>query len=155
MSDSFTIWKCILTTLINVIKMGIRKLFLFVSSSHFFFYNADEFICWKHLVCILTFNDSIATVWLHICSCLCASQIDHQPLGKLTDYFEWILKPRMMCLAAFYSFAYSQCKAIVTGLDQFSVISPSVWAPHLQLSRSSPFTTSGVRAMVCIWRRKE
>lgn len=71
---------------------------------------------WKHLVCILTFNDSIATVWL--CSCLCASQIDHQPLGKLNDYFKWTWKPQATCLAAFYSFAYSQCKANVTGLDQ-------------------------------------
>lgn len=71
---------------------------------------------WKHLVCNLTFSDSMATVWF--CSCLCASQMDHQALGKLNDYFEWILKPQTMCLVAFYSFAYSQGKANVTGLDQ-------------------------------------
>lgn len=100
--------------------MGIGKLIcLFLSFSHFFSIMLMNLLAdhnWKHFVCILTFNDSIATAWL--CSCLCESQIDHQPLRKLNDYFKWILKPHAMCLAAFYYFAYSQCKASITGLEQ-------------------------------------
>lgn len=94
-------------------------IFLFVYFSLFFSIMLKNLLAdynWKHRVCNLTFNNSIATVWL--CSGLCASQIDHQALGKLNGYFEWIWKSQTMCLAAFYSFAYSQGKASVTGLDQ-------------------------------------
>lgn len=101
-------------------KGGNRKTDFFVSFFFSFFsimlMNLLADYNWKHLVSILTFSDSIITAWL--CSCLCASQIEHQPLGKFNDYFKWILKPQMMCLAAYYSSAYSQCKASITGLGQ-------------------------------------
>lgn len=66
-----------------------RKSDFFVYFSLFFSIMLKNLLAdynWKHRVCNLTFNNSIATVWL--CSGLCASQIDHQALGKLNGYFE-------------------------------------------------------------------